>query len=583
MRFPYNYQLQFADFNSLSAADIRVAVVDMDDSAMTRQQVKELQQQGKYVATYLSIGEAENFRDYWKDGGWDTNPPDFVLGENTNWPGAYRVKFWDPEWQGIVIERVEQAVALGYDGMYLDIVDAYSIDKVEEVYTGDDIRQEMIDFVIKLSQRAKSINPNFDVIPQNAVELLAAHQDNPNTPNVEYLKAIDGIGVEDLWYNDNKKSSWTEGDLEFIRIAKDAGKFALAISYPTNTIKQHKFIENAISEGLIPFVSTRDLDGTNPDIIYDIYDLMAGHHIVFPGVNWDPEASDDFVTTMADTAVTTDVLANDFDMDAGALSVISFKQPSKGTVTKNTDGTLSYDPDGGYVGSDKFTYVLSDGDGGTDTATVYVTVQAGTVEDQKITGTRNDDVLVGGNGDDVIKGLNGDDRLVGHDGDDKLVGGNGDDQLNGGPGADDLRGGGGDDVLDGGAGPDELRGGNGDDVLVFDPDDTYIHGGRGFDALVVTDGATIDFGDPAIAKGIEELVMTNGVHNSATINIEDVRQNTDKKELYVLGDHGDAIVSDFTNRDGTITDGGINYAVFSAGNINLFVQLGLQMNGEVLI
>lgn len=95
MRFPYNYQLQFADFNSLSAADIRVAVVDMDDSAMTRQQVKQLQQQGKYVATYLSIGEAENFRDYWKDGGWDTNPPDFVLGENTNWPGAYRVKFWD--------------------------------------------------------------------------------------------------------------------------------------------------------------------------------------------------------------------------------------------------------------------------------------------------------------------------------------------------------------------------------------------------------------------------------------------------------------------------------------------------------
>ena len=72
--------------------------------------------------------------------------------------------------------RVDDAIAHGYDGMYLDIIDAYEVAQVNAAYTGPDIRQAMIDFVISLSQYAKAIDPDFKVIPQNAVGLLTLNE-----------------------------------------------------------------------------------------------------------------------------------------------------------------------------------------------------------------------------------------------------------------------------------------------------------------------------------------------------------------------------------------------------------------------
>ena len=46
---------------------------------------------GRKVIAYLSIGEAEDYRAYWKSA-WRTNPPTFLLGENPEWKGNYRVK-----------------------------------------------------------------------------------------------------------------------------------------------------------------------------------------------------------------------------------------------------------------------------------------------------------------------------------------------------------------------------------------------------------------------------------------------------------------------------------------------------------
>ncbi|MCP4541931.1 MAG: tandem-95 repeat protein, partial [Chloroflexi bacterium] len=91
-------------------------------------------------------------------------------------------------------------------------------------------------------------------------------------------------------------------------------------------------------------------------------------------VNDAPGAVDDDADTNEDTAVTVDVLGNDTDADTGdTLSVESVTQPTNGTVTNNT-ADVTYDPDTDYCGSDSFTYTASDGNDGTDTATVNVTV-----------------------------------------------------------------------------------------------------------------------------------------------------------------------------------------------------------------
>jgi|GEM_PF-6576510 len=91
-------------------------------------------------------------------------------------------------------------------------------------------------------------------------------------------------------------------------------------------------------------------------------------------VNDAPDAIDDASTTPEDTAATISVLSNDTDVDGDTLAVSAFTQGTRGSVTANPGGSLTYTPSANYNGSDSFTYTISDGHGGTDTATVTVNV-----------------------------------------------------------------------------------------------------------------------------------------------------------------------------------------------------------------
>ena len=91
--------------------------------------------------------------------------------------------------------------------------------------------------------------------------------------------------------------------------------------------------------------------------------------------NTDPVAGDDIASTTAGSAVDIDVLANDSDINPGqALSVTSAGPAAHGTVTVGANGVVTYTPAGSYQGTDTFAYVVSDGQGGTDTASVEVTI-----------------------------------------------------------------------------------------------------------------------------------------------------------------------------------------------------------------
>ena len=92
------------------------------------------------------------------------------------------------------------------------------------------------------------------------------------------------------------------------------------------------------------------------------------------GFNHAPVATDDSATTAEDTPVDIDVLANDTDFDGDALSVSTVSGPSFGTATINAGGTVRYLPNADAYGTDSFNYAVSDGAGGSDTATVTVTV-----------------------------------------------------------------------------------------------------------------------------------------------------------------------------------------------------------------
>jgi hypothetical protein len=102
---------------------------------------------------------------------------------------------------------------------------------------------------------------------------------------------------------------------------------------------------------------------------------IATVSISVTSVNDPPVAVDDSATTPQDLAVTIPVLDNDSDPDGDALIVTAVTDPSNGAVTISADGkTVTYTPNLGFTGSDSFTYTISDGRGGTDTADVTVTV-----------------------------------------------------------------------------------------------------------------------------------------------------------------------------------------------------------------
>jgi len=82
----------------------------------------------RLVLAYMSIGEAEDYRYYWRDS-WRPGHPSWLDRENPDWKGNYKVHFWDSDWQSIIFGNdgsyLKKILDAGFDGVYLDLIDAY--------------------------------------------------------------------------------------------------------------------------------------------------------------------------------------------------------------------------------------------------------------------------------------------------------------------------------------------------------------------------------------------------------------------------------------------------------------------------
>ena len=95
-----------------------------------------------------------------------------------------------------------------------------------------------------------------------------------------------------------------------------------------------------------------------------------------PPVGNPPVAADDAATVAEDGQVVIDILQNDDDPDGDPLTATVVSDPENGTVEIDADGDATYTPNPDFFGEDSFSYEISDGNGGTDTAVVTVTVTA---------------------------------------------------------------------------------------------------------------------------------------------------------------------------------------------------------------
>ncbi len=104
--------LFFAEEQSFAATDV--------------EQLRQKRNGGRrLVICYMSIGEAENYRFYWQEE-WRHQKPSWLDRENPDWEGNYKVHYWEPAWQSVILDDyLPRILESGFDGVYLDIIDAF--------------------------------------------------------------------------------------------------------------------------------------------------------------------------------------------------------------------------------------------------------------------------------------------------------------------------------------------------------------------------------------------------------------------------------------------------------------------------
>ena len=136
-----------------------------------------------------------------------------------------------------------------------------------------------------------------------------------------------------------------------------------------------------LSGGTVRYVANRGSSGKTDSFEYTIEDESGEQSTATAtftlSTNTNPIATNDAITVLEDAdAAELGILDNDTDSDSDKVQVLKVgTDPSHGTATV-TNGKLFYQPDANYNGSDSFTYVVKDGNGGRDEATVTITVTA---------------------------------------------------------------------------------------------------------------------------------------------------------------------------------------------------------------
>ncbi len=132
---PENYSSKSDFINAVTSTNYDLLIMDLffgEGTEFTLAEVNQLKNKvngGKrLVVSYMSIGEAEDYRYYWQSG-WEPGDPAWLDNENPKWEGNYKVRYWEKEWKDVIFGNddsyLKKILDAGFDGVYLDIIEAF--------------------------------------------------------------------------------------------------------------------------------------------------------------------------------------------------------------------------------------------------------------------------------------------------------------------------------------------------------------------------------------------------------------------------------------------------------------------------
>ena len=107
-----------------------IVLIDLffDEEAFTLTEINSLKTKSgggsRLVICYISIGSAEKYRYYWQTG-WKIGNPSWIKKKYAGYPDEFWVEYWNDEWQAIIFGYIQKIIDAGFDGVYLDNVEAY--------------------------------------------------------------------------------------------------------------------------------------------------------------------------------------------------------------------------------------------------------------------------------------------------------------------------------------------------------------------------------------------------------------------------------------------------------------------------
>ena len=230
--------------------DYRLVVLD----SIHHPPIRPLLEQRKTVIGYISLGEVESYREYYKD----VEKQGILFEKNPNWPDSRFVDVRDLRWTKRVVEElVPRLLQKGFQGIFID-----TLDNPPELERRDPKRYKgMTEAAANL---VKAIRRNY---PQIYIMLNRAY---------DILPAVDGqidavLGESVFTEIDFQNKSYKLADpklyrqqVEWLQAAKGRQPklkiFTLDYWPPEDTAGVARIYAEQRKNGFIPYVSVKDLD-----------------------------------------------------------------------------------------------------------------------------------------------------------------------------------------------------------------------------------------------------------------------------------------------------------------------------------